>query len=212
MVSSNFDPSTLSYEELIKWAQATQGKVGPLEETNKKLEEEVKQLRIKRISSLNNGLELSLVGDAELARRIRDRIPTHTYDSVSVTTIRNYRILGHIKDVRKIELKRETTFRIVIDSPWAFFSALFKSDSIYVQTLNETGIKQYLLNSSELEGSEELVESIKDDIQAAYTQYKTICIFVPDDCSEEALVKINSGSKSVNLSIRTAKKIRNFFS
>ena len=225
MTIGGLDLGALSQADLIALLRRSEENRNNLEEEKKKLEEEKKklkedaeklealqaenkQLKIKAISNLNDGKDLSLISNHALAEKIKNRLPIHTYESVNVESIPDYEILGNRKNVRKIELKRETTKRIIIDAPWAFFSTLFNSDSIYVKVLNETGVKQFLLNSNQInEEDKKSIENYKRDIQAAYTQYKTLRIFVPEDCIGEGYMEIDSGSKVIKISINVGKTL-----
>lgn len=202
----------LSRDDLIQYLQASEKARMLAEVAKQKVEEENKKLKIAKITNLNNGQDLKNISDAALAEIIKKRLPTCTYDSVSVTTLKNFEHLDEIKDVKKIVLKREVTVKLIIDTPAAFFSTLFKSNSLYIKVLNETGIKQFLLDSSELDGQDQLVVNIKKDLQAAYTQYKLITIYLAEDCSNEAQITINSGSKIIQGSISGGKIIKNLIS
>lgn len=193
-----FDLEGMSRDQLIKFATQVKNENEFLKNENRK-----------KVSRLNNGKDLSSLGNALLAQKIIERLPTNTYETVNVTTIENYSFSGLVKTASKIELKREQKWTLVFDTPSAFFSTVFKSNSIYIRVLNETAIKQFLLDSSELNNN--VLENVNKDIHAAYIQYKIIRIFVPTDCETEAEVEIESDSKIVKLSISTGKFLRSIF-
>lgn len=198
----------MSQDELIRMLEHAN-------EEKEKLEKDNKRLCIKKITNLNDGKELHLLSNGEIEQKIKERLPTQTYDTISATRTK-HPFNGIECDAVKIELKREITGSIIINTPTAFFSTLFKADSIYARTIGEEGIKEYLLNSTELQ-DEGAIKGIKQDIVAAYHQYKIITILVPfvlyegenDVHSPNADIKITSGSRIISLSVQAGKKTRN---
>jgi preprotein translocase subunit SecA len=144
-------------------------------------------------------LPLSSCSDEKLKEFIKLRIPINTYSRVTVTTVNESFIKNEQKiTVRHIQIKQiKSSFYIfyklfLIVS--LVFNILFKRESLYNKAINETSLLTYLMNSSKLEdgGKEEEDKRIivgKSDLQAAYYQYKTINIAIPNECNHKPRIE-----------------------
>lgn len=192
----------MTRDQLIKYAMKVQDDL-----------EDYKQKEIRpKVSNLNEGKTLDSFTDTRLAEMIKAKIPKCTYESVDVSQV-EHTFYGENAKIRtrKIELKRES-YKLLNDAPCAFFSSLCKGNSLYTRTLSKTGMKNYLLDArDEALKDPKVKENILLDIKAAYMQYKTITIYVPNDCEHDAEVQIESESKTIYYSINSAKFVRNLF-
>ncbi|MBS4167165.1 MULTISPECIES: hypothetical protein [unclassified Neochlamydia] len=203
--------SGMSHSELVSLATQLAREKEKIEQENRKLEEENAKLKRAKVCNLLGGDDLSSISNSHLSALVIARLPEFTYEGVSVTRV-GYTFYGDNKasQARKIELIRTNT-SIISHSLSAFFSSLFKSNSVYRKVLDHTSIQQYLLASDELATDAITEKKCQHEIQTAYIQYKTIYIIVPENLEKDAEIHIDTGSKLVQVGIDSGKVMRQFF-
>jgi len=192
--------SGMSKDQLMGYTQELEEKINRL---NAIIEER------ERHCGLNNGNTLESISNAEISELIRNRLPKCTYSGIYTTNV-EYKFGNAEKPslARKIELIREN-WSLLRDAPKALLSSIFIKNSIYIRDINYNYVGDYLLQTSKMNTVEKVKEA-RRDIIAAYRQYKSITLYVPENCNCDAQIEIQSKSEVILASIDCGINIRSF--
>ena len=164
----------------------------------------ISELSRSKICNFAQGETLEKLTDVEISEIVRNKLSSHSYKSINVDTgYADYWYAGDIK-CRIIVIKRG---KIHFAEPFkAFFTTLFKANSVYTKGYNDKAICGYLLGAGYVDE-----EKAKDDLNTVYWQCKTITIFVPEKLDRDAKIHLKNGSKLISMSIDAGSWFRNMY-
>lgn len=174
-----------------------------------KLAEKLESIKKSMVCDFNSGEDLTRLTNGKIAELIRQRLPLGTFESIDVQRM-NHTFSDDKATyiIRKITLIRRTGIPLLL-WPVAFFSSLFKADSVYRREINQQGIKEHLLKSRSLVTyTDEEQKNLLQDLVAVYTQYKTITLYVPETLKHEADIEVASASEIIKFSISSGEILR----